>query len=49
VVRSTSAPSAPAAGMIWITDGGAGVADIVSIYVKWSDDTYGWLQIGAAL
>lgn len=35
-------------GLTWVTQGGAGVADIVAICLKGTADTYAWLTIGTA-
>jgi hypothetical protein len=47
LIGDTGKPAAGASyrGYVWITRGGAGVADLVEICVKNSGDTYQWVAL----
>jgi hypothetical protein len=49
VTRTAAFPSAPKLGQFFVLNQGAGQADIVYVFVKWDDDTNGWLEVGFAM
>lgn len=50
VSTASAQPAASAAlrGLIWVVQGGAGVADVVQICLKGTADTYSWVTIATA-
>lgn len=46
VIRSATEPSTTGNPfVVWIVDGGAGVGDLVKVWVKWNNDVYAWYTI----